>query len=340
MGTKHSLAMCTPRPEFRDNHGKEIPQIIGIERQDVGMPTFARLLHAVAAGALVVAVSHGVAAAPAASAPNGLLPWPSSEPDGIQAPGAELADGIIGTMLWSREPNTPVPIASIAKVMTALVVINAGDLDRTVTVPPESISYCARNDGSRAGLVPGEVFTTRQALYAMMLPSGCDAAYTLADAYGPGQDGFIAKMNDTAGQMGLAGTHFTDPSGLPSPTDYSTYSTPANLVALGLRAMSLPVFREIAGSESYHLPAGPDNREHHWQTTNLLLREYPGTIGIKTGSTDSAGACLLFETVRAGIPLIGVVLHSSPGSGRAAKEDAERLLNWAYDPIFTALPIG
>lgn len=103
--------------------------------------------------------------------------------------------------------------------------------------------------------------------------------------------------------------------------------------------MSLPVFREVAGSQSYHLPAGPANRDHVWQTTNLLLRAYPGTIGIKTGSTDAAGACLLFESVRAGIPLIGVVLHSSPGSGVAAKNDAEHMLNWAYDPILTALPI-
>ncbi|WP_297620445.1 D-alanyl-D-alanine carboxypeptidase family protein [Nocardia sp.] len=304
------------------------------------MRTFARLLQAGVVGALVVAVGHGVAAGPAASAPFGQLPWPTAEPDGVQAPGAALADGVTGTVLWSREPNTSVPIASIAKVMTALVVINAGDLDRTVTVPQESIAYCTRYDGSNAGLAPGEVLTTRQLLYAMVLPSGCDAAYTLAEGYGPGQDGFIARMNGTAREMGLAGTYFTDPSGLPAPDDNSTYSTPANLLALGLRAMSLPVFREIAGSQSYHLPAGPANRDHLWQTTNQLLRTYPGTIGIKTGSTDAAGACLLFETVRAGIPLIGVVLHSSPGSGAAARDDAERMLNWAYDPILTALPIG
>jgi D-alanyl-D-alanine carboxypeptidase (penicillin-binding protein 5/6) len=72
----------------------------------------------------------------------------------------------------------------------------------------------------------------------------------------------------------------------------------------------------------------------------LLLHDYPGTIGIKTGSTDAAGTCLLFETVRAGIPLIGVVLHSSPDSAVAAKDDAERMLHWAYDPILSALPIG
>lgn len=324
----------------RGNSTDEMPLIAEMPRHNVAMRTFARLLHAVVAGALVVVAGQGVAAAPAASDAHIQLPWLTSGPDAVQASGAALADGITGTVLWSRQPNTPVPIASITKVMTALVVINAGDLDRAITVPQEILAYDAEYNGSTAGLVPGEVLTAGQLLYAMMLPSGCDAAYTLAEAYGPGQDGFIAKMNDTARQMGLAGTHFADPSGLPAPTDHSTYSTPADLVALGLRAMSLPVFREIVGSQSYHVPAGPGNRAHLWQTTNRMLHDYPGTIGIKTGYTDAAGTCLLFETVRAGIPLIGVVLHSSPDSGVAAKDDAERMVNWAYNPIFSALPIG
>ncbi|MGY1898622.1 D-alanyl-D-alanine carboxypeptidase family protein [Nocardia gipuzkoensis] len=283
---------------------------------------------------------HGIVVALAASGAHIQLPWLTTEPDAVQASGAALAEGITGTVLWSRQPNTPVPIASIAKVMTALVVINSGDLDRAITVPREIIAYCTEYDGSTAGLAPGEVLTARQLLYAMMLPSGCDAAYTLADAYGPGHDDFITRMNDTARQMGLAGTHFTDPSGLPAPTDHSTYSTPADLVTLGLRAMSTPEFRDIARSKSFHVPAGPGNRAHLWQTTNLLLHDYPGAIGIKTGWTDAAGTCLLFETVRAGIPLIGVVLHSSPNSEVAAKDDAERMLNWAYDPILSVLPIG
>ncbi|AYF79548.1 D-alanyl-D-alanine carboxypeptidase [Nocardia yunnanensis] len=316
------------------------------------MRTCARLLRAVVTAALVVAVGQiatveqVASAAPIAArtpsfqSPRTQLPWTTAEPEGVRAPGAALADGITGTVLWSRELNTPVPIASIAKVMTALVAIGAGDLERPITVPPESIAYCVRNDGSSAGLAAGEVLTTHQLLYAMMLPSGCDAAYTLAEAYGPGQDGFIAKMNDTARLFGLGATQFADPSGLPIPADDSTYSTPADLIALAVRAMSLPVFREVAGAATYHLPAGPANREHQWRTTNQLLREYPGTIGIKTGSTDAAGACLLFESVRAGIPLIGVVLHSSPGNGALAKDDAVRMLDWAYDPIVSRLPIG
>ncbi|WP_280253919.1 D-alanyl-D-alanine carboxypeptidase family protein [Nocardia abscessus] len=304
------------------------------------MRTFAELLRTGVTGALILVAAHELAVAPAASDTHLQLPWLTTEPDAVQASGAALAEGITGTVLWSRQPNTAVPIASIAKVMTALVVINSGDLDRAITVPREVIAYCTEYDGSTAGLAPGEVLTARQLLYAMMLPSGCDAAYTLADAYGPGHDGFIVRMNDTARRMGLAGTHFTDPSGLPAPTDRSTYSTPADLVTLGLRAMSTPEFRDIARSKSYHVPAGPGNRAHLWQTTNLLLHDYPGAIGIKTGWTDAAGTCLLFETVRAGIPLIGVVLHSSPNSEVAAKDDAERMLNWAYDPILSVLPIG
>ncbi|QIS21995.1 D-alanyl-D-alanine carboxypeptidase family protein [Nocardia terpenica] len=304
------------------------------------MRAFALLLQVAVAGVLV-ATAGQASAAPVAGGSHTQLPfWPSPEPDGVQAPEAELADGNTGAPRWSRQADTPAPIGSIAKVMTALVVINAGDLDRTITVPPGIIGYDNKYGASTAGLVPGEALTTRQLLYAMMLPSGCDAAYALAEAYGPGQAAFIAGMNDTAHQLGLAGTHFTDPSGLPNPTDYSTYSTPADLVTLGLRAMSLPVFRDIVRSQTYHLPAGPANREHVWQTTNLLLHDYPGTAGIKTGSTDAAGTCLLFEAIRAGQPLIGVVLHSSPDDDAAAANDAVRLLNWGYGPILSALPIG
>ncbi|MQY26057.1 D-alanyl-D-alanine carboxypeptidase [Nocardia sp. RB56] len=290
---------------------------------------------------LVLVAGHAASAAPTANVTHAQLPfWPTAEPDGVQAPEAELADGITGTVLWSREANTPVPIASITKVMTALVVINAGDLERNVTVPEGIIAYDREYGASTADLVPGEVLTTRQLLYALMLPSGCDAAYTLAEEYGPGQGAFIAKMNDTARQLGMAGTHFSDPSGLPDPTDYSTYSTASDLVKLGLRAMNLPVFREIVGQQNYHLAAGPGNREHDWRTTNRLLRDYPGAVGIKTGSTDAAGTCLLFETVRGGLPMIGVVLHSSPDSGAVAAADAAHMLNWVYDPILSVLPIG
>ncbi|MBF6171305.1 D-alanyl-D-alanine carboxypeptidase [Nocardia blacklockiae] len=305
------------------------------------MRSIARLLQAVVVGVLVVGGGQVAGAVPVADISHRQVSgWPVGEPEGVQAVGAALADGYTGMMRWSREVNTPAPIGSIAKVMTALVVINAGDLERPITVPGEVIPYDNKFGASTADLVPGEVLTARQLLHALLLPSGCDAAYALAEAYGPGQDAFIAKMNDTARQLGLAGTHFSDPSGLPYPDGYSTQSTPADLVTLGLRAMSHPEFRDIVRLQNFHVPAGPANRDHVWETTNLLLQNYRGTTGIKTGSTDAAGTCLLFMAVRAGQPLIGVVLHSSPDDETVAADDAERMLNWGFGPVLGALPIS
>ena len=88
----------------------------------------------------------------------------------------------------------------------------------------------------------------------MLLPSGSDAAYTLATSYGPGMKAFLARMNATARQLGMLHTHFTSPDGLPYPTEHSTYSTPADLLRLGLAAMKLPVFRTIVATRSYLLP--------------------------------------------------------------------------------------
>ncbi|MGF6887069.1 D-alanyl-D-alanine carboxypeptidase (penicillin-binding protein 5/6) [Nocardia sp. GAS34] len=301
------------------------------------MQSFARMMLAALAGALTV-VGGSAAATPTASHTQ-LFPQPVAEPMGIHAQEAQLADATTGLPLWSRQANTPAPIGSLVKVMTALVVLNSGDLDRNITVPPGIIAYDAKYDGSTGGLVPGEVLTARELLYAMLLPSGCDAAYALAESFGPGQDAFIAKMNAAARQFGMAGTHFSDPSGLPNPTDRATQSTPADLVRLGMRAMNLPAFRDVVRLRSYHLPAAPGHRDHVWQTTNRLLRDYPGATGIKTGSTDAAGTCLLFEAVRAGHPLIGVVLHSSPDDGAVAASDAEHMLDWGFGPTVSALPL-
>jgi D-alanyl-D-alanine carboxypeptidase (penicillin-binding protein 5/6) len=295
-----------------------------------------RVAQCAVAGLLLVVAGVGgtgaAAARPATAepAPQLVFPWLWPEPPGVQAREATLVDADTGAVRWSRLGTVSAPMGSITKVMTALVVISAGDLDRRITVPASVIAYDQRYDGSTAGLAPGEVLTARQLLYAMLIPSGCDAAYTLAEAYGPGQAGFLAKMNDTARRLGLTGTHFTDPSGLPAPTEYSTYSTPADLVALGLRAMRSPVLRAIVGTQTFHLPAGAGHGDHVWQTTNLLLRDYPGAVGIKTGSTDAAGYCLLFEAVRGGRTLIGVVLNSSSTSDTVAASDAETILDWGF----------
>ena len=251
-------------------------------------------------------------------------------PGGVKAKGAVLADAATGQVLWARDAGTERPMASVTKVMTALLVLQAGDLGRQIRVPEAAFNYVWEHGGESAALRPGDVLTAQQLLAALLLPSGADAAYTLANAYGPGLDAFLARMNATAARMGMRHTHFTSPDGLPYPTETSTYSTPSDLVTLGLAAMRNPAFRAIVDLRFYDLPKGPGHHQYWWDNTDELIGSYPGAVGIKTGYTDDAGHCLLFEAARNGRTLIGVVL-GSPATGPAAGvQDAEKMLNWGF----------
>ena len=280
------------------------------------------------------------AAAPAASAVTTAKTVTAAKavtaaaPAGVRAPWAELANAATGADLWSRSSVSERPMGSITKVMTAYVVIEAGGLNRVITVPEGIVAYDKKYDASTAGLVPGEKLTALQLLYAMMLPSGCDAAYTLAVAYGPGFTAFVAKMNATAKKLGLSKTHFSDPSGLPNPGQYTNYSTVRDLISLGRDAMKLAVFRQVVATRSYHLAAGAGHRAHTWKNLNQLLTSYSGAIGIKPGFTAVAGECLLFEARRGSTTLIGAVLHSaaseSASDQAAPVRDATAMLNWGF----------
>ena len=243
---------------------------------------------------------------------------------------AVLADAATGQVLWSRRLNTQRPMASVTKVMTALLVLESGGLNRKIRVPKAAQTYAWKYGGESAGLYPGDVLTAQQLLEALLLASGADAAYTLASAYGPGLTGFVAQLNATAARMGMTHTHFTSPDGLPYPTEYSTYSTPSDLLTLGLAAMRYPVFRSIVDQSFYHLPKGSGHHQYWWDNTDGLIGSYQGALGIKTGYTDDAGHCLLFEAARNGRTLIGVVLDSPPTGPAAAVRDAEQMLNWGF----------
>jgi D-alanyl-D-alanine carboxypeptidase (penicillin-binding protein 5/6) len=137
-------------------------------------------------------------------------------------------------------------------------------------------------------------------------------------------------MNATARALGMRNTHFANFDGLGWPTESSTYSTPKDLITLGLAAMRLPAFRAIVRQRSYYVPPTAQHHAYRWQNSNQLLGSYPGAFGIKTGHTQGAGYCLLFEAQRNGRTLIGVVLDSSGTSSVAAFADAARMLNWAF----------
>jgi D-alanyl-D-alanine carboxypeptidase (penicillin-binding protein 5/6) len=282
------------------------------------------------AGAAVLAAGMALTAALPAAASATRATHAHGGPSGVRAKAAAIAVASTGRVLWSRDLNTELPMASITKVMTALLVIRAGDLGRRITVPSAVVAYVAEHDASAAGLRPGDTLTAGQLLEGLLLPSGADAAYTLAEAYGPGLGAFIAKMNATAKRLGMTRTHFSNFDGLPYPTGYSTYSTPANLIKLGRVAMSSAIFRSIVGQRSYRIAAGSRHHAYFWPNLNPLLGVYRGAIGIKPGWTPAAGHCLLFEVTRGVRSFIGVNLDS-PGVGYTVDAaDAIRMLNWAF----------
>jgi len=254
----------------------------------------------------------------------------SAGPAGVGARSAAVENAATGRLLWSRGLNTERPMASITKVMTAFLVLRAGHLDRAITVPAAVTGYVRSHNASNAGLHPGDRLTARQLLYALVLPSGADAAYALARAYGPGIPAFVARMNAMARLLGMSRTHFSNFDGLPYPTPYSNYSTAADLLKLGRAAMLRPVFRSVVAQRSYRIVAGPWHHAYRWKNLNPLLGRYPGAIGIKPGYTGAAGPCLLFEATRHGYSVIGVALHSPGSITTIDSADATRILNWAF----------
>jgi D-alanyl-D-alanine carboxypeptidase (penicillin-binding protein 5/6) len=274
-----------------------------------------------AAGAALASISPGTVASTSAK----------TTPAGVTAAAAELLNATTGRVMWTRNMNTERPMASITKVMTALVVIKAGELGRKIRVTAAAEDYGRSYEPSEAGFHPGDVLTTRQVLEGLLLPSGSDAAYLLATTYGPGWPAFVRKMNAQARRLGMTRTHYANFDGLPWPTEHTTYTTAHDLILLAEAAMKLPSFRQIAAQHSHVIGATRQHHRYYWANTNLLLRQYPDVLGIKTGFTEGAGYCLLFAARRYGAELLGVVLDSTRTDPQTRFTAAARMLNWGFD---------
>jgi serine-type D-Ala-D-Ala carboxypeptidase (penicillin-binding protein 5/6) len=293
-------------------------------------PVSASTVSASTAAASTATASTATASTATASTATASSIRPAAGPSGITAVEADLVNSSTGRRLWSRRLNHHRPIASITKVMTALVVLDTGRLEREIRVPAAAVTYAREHDAGSAGLHAGDVLTARQLLEAMLLPSGADAAYTLARAYGPGWRAFVRKMNATARRLGMTNTHFANFDGLPWPTEHSTYATPRALLILAAAAMKSATFRNIVSQRRHGLAPTSLHHGYAWRTTNLLLGRYWGAIGIKTGYTSGAGYCLLFAAQRHGEELTGVVLDSTTTSPGTRFTVAARLLNWGF----------
>lgn len=224
-----------------------------------------------------------------------------------------------GRVLWSRRAEDRRAMASITKIMTAVVALEHGDVDDRVTVPAAAASVGESTSFLRAG----ERLPLGDLLEALLVKSGNDAAITIAQHVAGDQDEFVGLMNEKAKALGMSRTHFTNPHGL---DEKDHYSTATDLATLARYAMRKPEFREVVGEQSARLGAG--KRVETLASTNLLIGNYDGANGIKTGWTNDAGYCVIGSARRNGIELYAVVLGTN--SEMARFKDARELLDWGF----------
>ncbi len=256
-----------------------------------------------------------------------------STPPAITSGAAILLDGETGHILDDVHGETPLPMASTTKIMTAVIAIQTANLSHLVTIQQDAFNEVHLNDGSTANLVVGDKIPLKDLLYGLMLPSGDDAAIAIADALGGTSAKFVATMNLFALRLHLFQTHYINPDGL---TYYAAngvplpghYTTAYDLVRLAQYAMSIPLFAQIVQTSRYVLVPNGQHHGYTWSTTNDLLSSYSGATGIKTGHTLEAEYCLVFAARRGNEYLIGVVLHNADSDRRF--QDAKTLLNWGF----------
>ena len=226
----------------------------------------------------------------------------AAEPQ-IAAKAAVLIDASNGEILFAKNENAKLQMASTTKILTTLLTLESGDLDSFFEVDSDAIKV----EGSSMGLKQGNLVTKRMLCYGMMLPSGNDAANAAAVSVGGSISGFVEMMNKRVSDMGLENTHFVTPSGL---DDFTTehYSTAYEMALIAREALNNQDFREICKTKSIKLAFG-DGKEFWLSNTNRLLKECDGVIGVKTGFTDKAGRCLISACERNGTTLICVTLN-------------------------------
>ncbi len=252
------------------------------------------------------------------------LPAPAvsgAEEPAVTAKGAVLMEAGAGRILWSRNGEERLPMASTTKIMTALLTLEQPGLDEVFTVNAQAI----RVEGTSMGLTEGSQATLRTLAAGMLLASGNDAANAAAVRVAGTQADFVMMMNRRAAQLGMKDTNFETPSGLDG---QSHYSTAADMALLARAALENPDFRSLCSQTSLKLCYGNPPYDRWLANHNRLLKEYPGCIGLKTGFTKKAGRCLVSAAEREGVTLICVTL-SDPNDWR----DHTALLDWGFSRV-------
>ncbi|MCA1054695.1 D-alanyl-D-alanine carboxypeptidase [Rossellomorea aquimaris] len=238
---------------------------------------------------LFVLVSNEVQAAPSVSAQRAIL-----------------MDGETGRVLYEKDANTKSRIASITKIMTAIIAIESGKMDEKVTVS----SNASGTEGSSLYLKAGEKIKLEDLVYGLMLRSGNDSAVAIAESVGGSLEGFVYLMNKKASEIGMVNTHFSNPHGLDDHEDH--YSTAYDMALLTKYAMENDVYKEISGTKVHKAPNPDEVWDRKWKNKNRLLTElYKYSTGGKTGYTKRAKRTLVSTASKDGEHLIAVTLNAS-----------------------------
>ncbi|WP_432767232.1 D-alanyl-D-alanine carboxypeptidase family protein [Rossellomorea marisflavi] len=217
---------------------------------------------------------------------------------------AILMDQETGRVLYEKDADEKSRIASITKIMTAILAVESGKLDRDVTVPDDAVG----TEGSSLYLKAGEKIKLEDLVYGLMLRSGNDAAVTIADYVGGSLDGFVYMMNEKAREIGMENTHFSNPHGLDDHEDH--YSTARDMAILTRYAMKNGRYAEIAGTKLHTAPNPEEKWDRKWKNKNRLLTElYKYSTGGKTGFTKRAKRTLVSTASKDGEDLIAVTLN-------------------------------
>lgn len=243
---------------------------------------------------------------------------------------AALIDVASGRILYSNRGDEPMLIASLTKIMTAIVAIEYGDLTSKVVVGKNAFA----KEGSSLYLKQGEEMKLEDMLYGLMLRSGNDAATAIAEHVGGSEQGFVHLMNAKAEELGLTRSHFANPHGLDAEGHYSSAN---DLAVLTAYALHNPVFKEIVKTPEKRADNPYEKWDYKWSNKNKMLRLYEGADGVKTGYTKKALRCLVSSATRNGQQLVAVTLNDGNDWN-----DHASLLNYGFNhyPLKTLIERG
>lgn len=289
---------------------------------------FREFLLALIAMALAACTTPPTSNHPQADAPTPGLPGPPNIGSGqpstrtpvIRAESAIVIDMVSGRILYEKNARSQRAVASTQKLLTALVAIRSGSLKDPVTIAQSDTLV----EPSKLYVKAGETYTREALVKALLVKSGNDIALSLARDISGSKEAFAARMNSTARSLGMNQSNFVNPHGLTEP---GQYSTALDIAILAREVQKQPFLRDCMRTKSYTFTYA-DGRTRLLKNTNKVLTRLPYCTGMKTGTTNASGRCLVSSGIYNGKGVIAVVLKSNSAN---VWTDSEKLLRWALE---------